>query len=76
MAILTRGSARRGRSRGGATGGSASIREVCLLGAGSPGHRPGAGPGDAVRSGGRVYRVVAKDGGGALHVRPANPECQ
>lgn len=74
MAILTRGSAHPKRSRGGVAGGGASIREVCLLGVGSPGYRPGAGPGDAVRSGGRVYRVVASDGGGALHVCPADLE--
>jgi hypothetical protein len=69
MATLTRGSR---RSRAVGLGRTASVREVCLIG--PPAGASEVGPGDAISWAGRTYRVVANDGGEAIHVRPDDLE--
>ena len=66
MAALSRGSL---RTRTANRRPGVSIREACLIGLEVV---PGAGldEGDSLKWAGRNYRVVAADGGNALHVRP------
>jgi hypothetical protein len=66
MATLTRD---RLRSTGRRAGERGSIREVCLLGALAV--EKGLESGDAVVWAGSSYHVVAAEGDGYVHVRPA-----
>ena len=66
MATISRSPARPGVSRPARTGDSASIREVCLIGAGAG---PALEPDEALWWAGRRYRVVAAEGGATMHVR-------
>jgi hypothetical protein len=66
MATLSQNSARSGVAK---RRNRASIREACLIGS-EVVPRRGLDEGDSLKWAGRVYRVVATDGGRALHVRP------